>query len=73
MESAVLHAQTAVDYSPLSPGYRFFLNWALVKLAELRRQAGDAAGADAVMQKAAQVYQEAKDLQNRRFQLGIDY
>ncbi len=73
MEEAVAHAQTAVDYSPIAPAYRQYLNWALEKMAELQKQAGDTAKADALAQKAAQVKQEAQDLQTRRWQLGIDY
>ena len=73
MESAVAHALTAVEYSPLAPSYRFFLSWALGQLADLQRKAGDTAKADALLQQSAQVKQEAQDLQNSRWKLGIDY
>lgn len=73
METAVAHAKTAVEYSPLTPSYRFTLSWALESMAELQRKAGDTAKADAVAQESARVKQEAQDLQTRRWQLGIDY
>ena len=73
METAISHARTAVEYCPIAPSYRFFLNWTLEKMAELQRQAGDSAKADAFVREAAQVKQEADVIQNRRWFLGIDY
>jgi O-antigen ligase len=73
MESAVAHAETAVEYSPIAPSYQFFLNWALEQLASLQRQAGDTAKADALAQRAVEVKQKAQDLQNRRWNLGLPY
>ncbi len=73
METAVAHAKTAVEYSPLTPSYRYTLSWALEQLANLQRQAGDTAKADALAQESAQAKQEAQDLQTRRWKLGIDY
>ncbi len=73
METAVAHAQTAVQYSPLAPAYRFYLNWTLEKLADLQRQAGATAKADDLARQADQAKREAQEIQTRRWQLGIDY